>query len=114
MTGESQNGFLELLQLRDEIIGLRAEEAERRSRFLVLKKELRDLGKKFEEQTVLLRDNMTRAYEAEKRLLEVEAELVTVRAECDAVLSSMRTSRSWKLARALSAPSRLARRIFGS
>ena len=105
---------LEILKLRDELIGLRAEDAEQRFRFLLLKQDYRDLGKKFEDQTVLLRENMTRAYEAEKRILELEAKLDSTRTEYEAVVNSMRASRSWKLARTLSAPLRLMKRAFGS
>jgi hypothetical protein len=103
---------LELLQLRDELIGLRAEDAERRFRFLLLKQDYRDLGKKFEEQTVLLRENMTRAYEAEKLVLELRAELEQTRLECDETVAEMKASRSWRAARAMSAPLRLLRRLF--
>jgi hypothetical protein len=109
---ESSTSELEILRLRDELIGVRAEDAERKFRFLLLKQDYRDLGKKFDEQTLLLRENMTRAYVAEKRVLELQAELDQLRLECDAMITAMKSSRSWKLARTLSSPIRLFKRLL--
>ncbi len=109
---QSSASELEMLRLRDELIGVRAEDAERKFRFLLLKQDYRDLGKKFDEQTLLLRENMTRAYVAENRVLELQADLDRLRHECDAMITAMKSSRSWKLARLLSSPTRLFKHLL--
>lgn len=106
--------MLELLTLRDELIGLRAEDAERRFRHQLLKLGYRDLRKQFEDQTVLLRENMTRAYEAETRVLELQSELEKLRGESEALVDLIHASRSWKLARIISAPVRMLKRVVRS
>ncbi len=105
---------LELLSLRDELIGLRAEDAEMRFRFLLLKHEYRDLGKKFEDQTTLLRENMTRAFEAESQVVALRAELDHLKRQSDAVVAEIKGSRSWRLARLLTSPIRLFKRVVRS
>jgi hypothetical protein len=104
----------ELLTVRDELIGQRAEDAERRARYLLLKQDCQDLRKKLEEQTVLLRENMTRAYEAESRVLEIETKIEQIRLECAANIARFESSRSWRAARALSSPVRLIRHLARS
>ena len=74
-TENERSAQLEIMALRDELIGIRAEDAELRFRHQLLKLEYRDLGKQFEDQTAVLRENMTRAYEAEKRVLELQSEI---------------------------------------
>ena len=105
---------LELLALRDEVIGIRAEDAESRFRHRLLRLEYQALAQQFEDQKLLLRENMTRAYEAEKRVLELQAELDKARGKADAIISSMQASRSWKLARVISSPLRVIRRALRS
>jgi hypothetical protein len=100
---------LELLGRQDELIGLRAEDVERRFRFLLLKRDYRDLGKEFEEQTLVLRENMTRAYEAEKELLELRTEIDRLKLAHSAEVASIHASRSWRIARVLVSPLRLFR-----
>jgi hypothetical protein len=97
---------LDWLKRRDDFFGAKAEEAEQRLRYLVLKVENRDLGQRLHEQTAVLRENMTRAYEAERRTIELEAEIRKLTADFEARLASILSSRSWKLGRAISWPVR--------
>lgn len=103
---------LEILRLRDEVIGLRAEHGERAFRVGLLRDSVERLNKDLSEQTDLLRENMTRAFNAERELLHLrefhDATVASLRNE----IVSLRSSRSYRLGRAISSPARLIRRAF--
>jgi hypothetical protein len=104
----------EVLRLRDELIGVQAEDAERRFRFFLLQHDYRDLGKKFEEQTSLLRENMTRAYEAERRVIQLQEQQMQLKLECEALEKALKSSRSWRVGRMMTFPLRFLRRLLRS
>lgn len=103
---------IEVLRLRDEVIGLRAEHGENLFRSGLLRDSVDRLNKQLSEQTGLLRENMTRAFNAESELLQLralhEATVESLRSE----INSLRSSRSYRLGRAVSSPARLIRRMF--
>ncbi len=89
---------------RDEYLGNLAELGETRARLTQMEETLGST-------TLRLEAEMTRAYEAEKRLLEAERgslELVAVREE----LRRVRASKTWRIGRFVMLPVRAIRRLF--
>jgi len=103
---------LRLLQVRDELLGLRAEEAEYRLGYHLLKRDHAALSSLHHEQTELLRENMTRAFVAEQRVLDLEAKLAAQELAYTNTISAIERSRSLRLGRALLSPFRWARRAI--
>lgn len=103
---------LEVLRLRDEVIGLRAEHGEFSFRSGLLRDSVDRLNKKLSEQTDLLRENMTRAYNAESELLQLRALHESTVASLRGEIDSLRSSRPYRLGRVISSPARLIRRMF--
>jgi len=67
--------LLELMHFRDQAFASAAEEAERKIRFTLNKERLLKLEVEFLEQTDLLIENMTRAYNAEKKVIDLELKI---------------------------------------
>jgi 2-polyprenyl-3-methyl-5-hydroxy-6-metoxy-1,4-benzoquinol methylase len=91
------------LENRDYIIGILAELGEAHSRLTILEK-------RQDEDVQRLVDEMTRAYNAESRIVELEpiaANVARLRTE----LQSLRSSRSFRIGQAMTAPVRVLRRL---
>ena len=83
--------ILELMHFRDQVFASAAEEAERSIRYSLMKDRVQKLEAEFIEQTDLLRENMTRAYNAEKKIVEfVGGKLVTTYRLKDWIFSRQR------------------------
>ena len=67
--------LLELMHFRDQAFANAAEEAERRIRYTVIKEHSLKIESQLIDQIDLLQENMTRAYNAEKKVLELELKI---------------------------------------
>ena len=67
--------LLELLHFRDQAFANAAEEAERRIRYTLIKEHSLRIESQLIDQIDLLQENMTRAYNAEKKVLELELKI---------------------------------------
>ena len=67
--------LLELLHFRDQAFANAAEEAERRIRYTLIKEHSLKIESQLIDQIDLLQENMTRAYNAEKKVLELELKI---------------------------------------
>ena len=92
------------LENRDYVIGILAELGEARSRLEILEE-------RHSESMQRLVDEMTRAYNAESRIVELEPIAANVR-QLRTELNSLRNSRSFRFGRAMTAPVRALRRVM--
>ena len=92
------------LQMRDEFLGLLAELGEARYR-------LNEIREQHPELTLKLAQEMTRAYEAERRVLDLERSLRKT-SLVQTELESVYASKSWRVGRLITSPIRLFRRLF--
>ena len=67
--------LLELMHFRDQAFANAAEEAERRIRYTLIKEHSLRIESQLIDQIDLLQENMTRAYNAEKKMLELELKI---------------------------------------
>ena len=67
--------LLELMHFRDQAFANAAEEAERRIRYTLIKEHSLKIESQLIDQIDLLQENMTRAYNAEKKVLELELKI---------------------------------------
>ena len=67
--------LLELMHFRDQAFANAAEEAERRIRYTLIKEHSLKIELQLIDQIDLLQENMTRAYNAEKKVLELELKI---------------------------------------
>ena len=67
--------LLELMHFRDQAFANAAEEAERRIRYTLIKEHSLRIESQLIDQIDLLQENMTRAYNAEKKVLELELKI---------------------------------------
>ena len=112
MHSEDQLGtpeLLELMRFRDQAFASAAEEAERKIRYSLIKERLLKLEAELLEQTDLLRENMTRAYNAETRIVDLESKISKLIHDHQIDLQILRSSRTWKLGRFFLTPIRLLR-----
>ena len=101
---------LELMEARDQLIGLAAQDAERKFQFSRLRREVHQLNIDLKKQTDLLRENMTRAFNAENALLELQKRNAELIQQHQVELAAIYQSRSWKIGRILTKPVRFLRR----
>ena len=100
---------LELMEAREQIIGLAMEDAERKFQFSRLRREVHQLNLDLKKQTDLLRENMTRAYNAETALAELQLKYDQLLAVHRNEIKAIHTSRSWRIGRLITKPARLLR-----
>jgi|688.fasta_scaffold1042820_1 hypothetical protein len=101
--------ILELMHFRDQVFASAAEEAERKIRYSLLKNRVHRLEEEFIEQTDLLRENMTRAYNAEKKIVELQSQINNLIHEHQSEIQLLRTSRTWRIGHFFLTPIRLLR-----
>jgi hypothetical protein len=109
---DPQELLLELLKARDELLGLAAQDAERKFQFSRLRKEVHSLNLEAKKNAELLEENMTKAYMAEKELFEANQRFIQAVQNHAAELETIYSSRSWRTGRFMTAPIRLIRRIL--
>ena len=123
--------LLELLHFRDQAIASAAEEAERKIRYSLMKDRLnqieselptllrfRDQALSSKEKEDQLRENMTRAYNAEKRVLELESKIHELESKIHKLNSKhqseidlIRSTQTWKIGHFVLLPLRLLRAL---
>ena len=111
-----QNDFgsaeiLELMHFRDQVFASAAEEAERTIRYSLMKERVLKLEAEFIDQTDLLRENMTRAYNAEKKIVELQAEINKLIQTHQSEMQLLRSSRTWRIGHFFLTPIRLLRAL---
>ena len=116
--------LLELLHFRDQAIASAAEEAERKIRYSLMKDRLnqieselptllrfRDQALSSKEKEDQLRENMTRAYNAEKRVLELESKIHELNSKHQSEIDLIRSTQTWKIGHFVLLPLRLLRAL---
>ena len=103
---------LELMEARDQLIGLAAQDAERKFQFSRLRKEVRDLKEQSRKNLELLQVNMTKAYTAEKALAEANLQIVSLVENHKLQLATIYSSRSWRVGRIMTSPVRKVRHLL--
>ena len=101
--------LLELMHFRDQVFAKAAEEAERNIRYSIMKERLLKYETEFIEQTDLLRENMTRAYHAESRIIGLESKISELTHDHQIEMQLLRSSRTWKIGHFILTPIRLLR-----
>ena len=101
--------LLELMHFRDQVFAAAAEEAERNIRYSIMKERLRKVETEFLDQTDLLRENMTRAYNAESRIIDLESKISKLAHDYQIEMQILRSSRTWKIGHFILTPIRLLR-----
>ena len=101
--------LLELMHFRDQVFAAAAEEAERNIRYSIMKERLLKYETEFIEQTDLLRENMTRAYNAETRIIGLESKISKLTHDHQIEMQLLRSSRTWKIGHFILTPIRLLR-----
>ena len=103
--------ILELMHFRDQVFASAAEEAERSIRYSLMKDRVQKLEAEFIEQTDLLRENMTRAYNAEKKVLEMGSDIDRLITKHQSEIALIRSSRTWRIGHFILMPIRLLRAL---
>jgi hypothetical protein len=103
--------ILELMHFRDQVFASAAEEAERSIRYSLMKDRVNKLEAEFIEQTDLLRENMTRAYNAEKKIFELQSQINNLIHVHQSEMKLLRTSRTWRIGHFFLTPIRLLRAL---
>jgi hypothetical protein len=110
--------LLELMHFRDQAFASAAEEAERKIRFTLNKERLLKLEVEFLEQTDLLIENMTRAYNAEKKVIDLELKIAHLEQKINRLINNhlrdiehMRSSLTWRIGYFFLTPLRLLRTL---
>lgn len=103
--------LLELMHFRDQAFASAAEEAERKIRYTLIKEHSRQIESQLIEQIDLLQENMTRAYIAEKKMLELELKIQRLNDRHQAEIQLIRSSLTWRIGHFLLIPLRMLRAI---
>lgn len=110
--------LLELMHFRDQAFSTAAEEAERKIRFTLNKERLLKLEVEFREQTDLLLENMTRAYNAEKEVIDLEFKIAHLEQKINRLINNhlrdiehLRSSLTWRIGNFFLTPLRLLRTL---
>jgi hypothetical protein len=103
--------LLELMHFRDQAFASAAEEAERKIRFTLNKERLLKLEVEFLKQTDLLLENMTRAYNAEKKVVDLELKINRLINNHLRDIEHLRSSFTWRIGYFFLTPLRLLRTL---
>jgi hypothetical protein len=116
--------LLELLRFRDQALASAAEEAERKIRYALMKERLHQIETelptllRFRDQALassvkedVLRENMTRAYNAEKKVLEMGSDIDRLNTKHQSEIALIRSSRTWRIGHFILMPLRLLRAL---
>jgi len=116
--------LLELLRFRDQAHASAAEESERKIRYSLLKERLHQIETelptllRFRDQAHAsavkedeLRENMTRAYNAEKKVLEMRSDIDRLITKHQSEIALIRSSRTWRIGHFILMPLRLLRAL---
>ena len=116
--------LLELLRFRDQAHASAAEETERKIRYSLLKERLHQFETelptllRFRDQAHAsavkedeLRENMTRAYNAEKKVLEMGSDIDRLITKHQSEIALIRSSRTWRIGHFILMPIRLLRAL---
>lgn len=103
--------LLELMHFRDQAFANAAEEAERRIRYTLIKEQSLRIESQLIELTDLLQENMTRAYNAEKNMLELELKIQRLSDRHQAEIQLIRSSLTWRIGQFFLIPLRLLRAL---
>ena len=104
--------MIELLKVRDELLGAAAEDAERKFQFSRLRKEVRDLKEQSRKNLELLQINTTKVYTAEKALGEAKLLIASLVENHKLQLETIYSSRSWRVGRIMTSPVRIVRHLL--
>ena len=116
--------LLELLRFRDQALASAAEETERKIRYSLMKERLnkieselpillrfRDQALSSVEKEDVLRENMTRAYDAEKKVLELGSDIDRLNTQHKSEIDLIRSTQTWKIGHFVLLPLRLLRAL---
>ena len=116
--------LLELLRFRDQALASAAEETERKIRYSLMKERLNKIESelpillRFRDQALSsvekedeLRENMTRAYNAEKRVLELGSDIDRLNTQHKSEIDLIRSTQTWKIGHFVLLPLRLLRTL---
>ena len=103
--------LLELMHFRDQVFASAAEEAERKIRYTLIKEQMLKIESQLIDQIDLLQENMTRAYNAEKKVLELELKIQRLSDRHQAEIQLIRSSLTWRIGHFFLIPLRLLRAL---
>ena len=116
--------LLELLRFRDQALASAAEETERKIRYSLMKERLNKIESelpillRFRDQALSsvekedeLRENMTRAYDAEKKVLELGSDIDRLNTQHKSEIDLIRSTQTWKIGHFVLLPLRLLRAL---
>ena len=116
--------LLELLRFRDQALASAAEETERKIRYSLMKERLNKIESelpillRFRDQALSsvekedeLREIMTRAYDAEKKVLELGSDIDRLNTQHKSEIDLIRSTQTWKIGHFVLLPLRLLRAL---